>query len=368
MILAWLEEARANGARLVPACRVLGLDPRTVQRWRRQATEQAPGGDDRRYGPKSAPKNRLTEAERAEILSVANTTEHRHLSPKQLVPKLADDGVYLASESTFYRVLDAANQLAHRGKAAPRTSKAPSQKTATGPNQVWSWDITYLRSPIAGVFFFAYLVLDVWSRKIVAHAVHAQECSERAARLVTDAVVREGAEGLDLVLHADNGAPMKGATLKATLERLGVMPSYSRPRVSDDNPYSEALFRTMKYRPSYPSRPFESLDAARLWLDDFVAWYNGDHLHSAIGFVTPEDRHSGRADTVLAQRRQVYDRARRRHPARWARHTRKWDTPDVVVLHRAARPSDSVATGAPSRACSGATVAAEAKGRQESAA
>jgi putative transposase len=136
------------------------------------------------------------------------------------------------------------------------------------------------------------------------------------------------------VLHADNGSPMKGATLKATMERLGVIPSYSRPRVSDDNPFSESLFRTLKYRPDYPDRPFESRDEAFTWVEGFVHWYHHDHLHSGIGYVTPLDRHEGHADTILVQRRAIYEAAKGRHPERWgSRRTRAWTAPQEVLLN-----------------------------------
>jgi hypothetical protein len=204
-----------------------------------------------------------------------------------------------------------------------------------GPNQVWSWDITYLRAPVVGMFFYLYLFVDVWSRKIVAHAVHECEDSELASELFESVVSEQRLEGVELVLHQDNGSPMKGATLKATIERLGVIPSYSRPHVSDDNPYSESLFRTLKYRPHYPRKPFESLEEARRWVEDFVTWYNHEHLHSSIGFVTPLDRHDGNADAILAKRKAVYEQARQRHPERWSGKTRAWDAPMEVVLNPA---------------------------------
>jgi transposase InsO family protein len=328
MILEWIDEAQAAGARLGPACRSVGLDVRTVQRW------QVHGVDDMRHGPKTVPPNKLKEVERRRVLEVANSPAYRDKSPQQIVPDLADQGIYIASESTFYRVLRAEKQMAHRGRAKAPASQAPVERRATGPLQVWSWDITYLRSSVAGVFFYLYLFVDLWSRKIVAHAVHERECNELAALLLEEGLRAEDAVAVELVLHSDNGGPMKGATFKATMERLGIIASFSRPRVSDDNPYSEALFRTLKYRPEYPSRPFQSLEEARAWVDAFVAWYNGEHLHSAIGFVTPSDRHEGRADAVLARRRAVYKVAQQTHPQRWgSRPTRVWQAPTEVFLN-----------------------------------
>lgn len=159
----------------------------------------------------------------------------------------------------------------------------------TGPNQVWSWDITYLPGPIRGTFFYLYLFVDVWSRKIVGAEVFGEECNAKASQLLRRICREKGLDPENLVLHSDNGGPMKGATMKATLEQLGVVASLSRPRVSNDNAFSEALFRTLKYRPGYPEGPFESLAHARLWVRSFVGWYNHEHLHSGIGFVTPSE-------------------------------------------------------------------------------
>lgn len=269
------------------------------------------------------------------MLSVANSPEFRDLSPKQIVPRLADQGQYLASESSFYRILRAEGQMAHREPSKPARHKPPKEKVATAPNQVWSWDITYLAAAIRGTFYYLYLVLDVYSRKIVAWAVYEEECSNLSAPLLKAACEREQIEEGQLVLHSDNGGPMKGATMLATLQSLGVASSFSRPRVSNDNPFSESLFRTLKYRPEYPRRPFESLEAARAWVERFVWWYNEAHLHSSIGYVTPGQRHHGEDTKILAHRREVYAEARQKHPERWSGSTRSWEAPLEVVLNRA---------------------------------
>lgn len=243
-----LEEALAAGARLKPACDELGIDARTVQRWRAAGV-----GDDGRHGPRTSPTNKLSDAERRKLLSTANSPEFRNLSPKQIVPRLADRGEYIASESTFYRVLREADQMKHRGPAKPPMRRhRPTPRVATAPNQVWSWDITYLRSTVAGRFFYLYMFVDVWSRKVVAWAVHERECTDLAAQMLEAALQAEGLSDIELVLHSDNGSPMKGATLRATMERLGITPSYSRPSVSNDNPFSESLFATAKGRPESP--------------------------------------------------------------------------------------------------------------------
>jgi transposase InsO family protein len=307
----------------------MGLDVRTYQRW----LKQPDGGEDRRCGPRHSPKNRLTERERVKVVETLNSPEYRNLSPKQVVPALADMGTYLASESTMYRILREEKLGAHRSASKPASVTKPRELVATGPDQVFSWDITYLRGPVAGQFFYLYMVVDVWSRKIVGWAVHESESSDHAAVLFTELCQQLGLPEGQVTLHADRGSPMKGATLKATLERLGILTSFSRPRVCDDNPFSEALFRTLKYRPEYPTKPFDSLEAARTWVAGFVRWYNTQHKHSAIGFVTPEDRHSRADSAILVRRRQVYELARRRHPERWTRHTRRWESPEVVYLN-----------------------------------
>jgi transposase InsO family protein len=275
----------------------------------------------------------LSAKEREQVLKVADSPEYRDLPPKQIVPKLADAGTYVASESTFYRILRAEGELSHREKSRPGTSRKPEEHVATGPCQVWSWDITYLRSALRGCFFYLYLVVDIWSRKVVGWTVEESESTDLAAALFRRTCAELGVDSEGLVLHADNGGPMKGSTMLATLQRMGVIASFSRPHVSDDNAYSESLFHTLKYRPSYPSRPFESIEEARAWVADFVAWYNGTHLHSSISFVTPEDRHSGRDMLLLEKRRQVYERARRRHPERWTGPTRNWDHVETVRLN-----------------------------------
>lgn len=339
MIVTAIEEAQQHGARLRSCCRIAGVDDRTVQRWLNSRA-----GEDQRRGPRTVPHNRLSDKERQEVIRVATSSEYRDLSPKQIVPRLADSGRYVASESTMYRVLREQDLVAHRGRQKPREPRSLQEHAATGPNQVWSWDITYLRSPIRGAFFYLYLIVDVWSRKIVAARVHEEENGDLASRLVVNAIDAEGATAKLLVLHQDNGGPMKGATLKATLEALGVHASYSRPRVSDDNAFSEALFRTLKYRPEYPHKPFQSLEHAERWLTNFVIWYNTVHLHSAIAFVTPYQRHHGQDTKTLARRRVVYETARRRHPERWSGSVRDWSSPQTVFLNPTKQTKISMTT------------------------
>lgn len=240
------------------------------------------------------------------------------------MPILADEGVFLASESTIYRLLRAADQLAHRGRAKAATHRRPDELVATAPNTVWCWDITWLPSPVRGKFFYLYTIVDVFSRKIISSALHESESDVHASALVAEACAQEGVQRDELVLHSDNGGPMRGSTMLATLQSLGVAASFSRPGVSDDNPYVESLFRTLKYRPNYPSRPFDSIEAADIWVERFIRWYNHEHLHSAIGFVTPDQRHRGLDTAILRKRSAVYEAARRRRPERWSGNCRSW--------------------------------------------
>lgn len=330
MIFALLKEAVENGARRSKACEVMGVSARMVERWKKLESGKC---EDMRRGPHSEPRNKLTAAERKESLRVVNLPRFRDLSPNQIVPLLADEGKYLASEATLYRILREEQLLAHRGRSKAPERRGPNSHVAKGPNQVWSWDITYLGSPVRGIFFYLYLIMDVWSRKIVGWAVNEAESAELASELFLRTCMATGIDPLGIVLHADNGGPMKGATMVATLERLGVLASFSRPSVSDDNPFSEALFKTLKYRPDYPHGPFADVNSAREWVEAFVLWYNTQHLHSAIRFVTPEDRHSGRERDILARRQQVYSNARRKHPERWTRSTRNWEQIAEVKLN-----------------------------------
>jgi putative transposase len=339
-----IEEAVAAGARKAWACKVLGLSVRTVQRWV-EAGEVS--SDARPTAVRPKPAHALSQTERDAVLAACHAPEHADLPPSQIVPRLADRGVYLASEATFYRILRAADEQHHRGRARPpRHLGAPPSHTASAPCQVWSWDITYLPGPVRGMFFYLYLILDLYSRKIVGWEVHERESAEHAAVLVRRAVLAEACLDRPLVLHADNGSAQKGSTLLVTLQALGIAPSYSRPRVSDDNPFSEAIFRTCKYRPHYPAGGFASLQAARQWVLGFVAWYNTEHRHSAIRFVTPEQRHHGHDHPILARRAALYHQAKARCPQRWSGNTRNWTPIGTVTLNAREQSQPTLAEAA----------------------
>lgn len=330
-ILALVDEAVAAGARQQKACATICMSERTLQRWRRE-----PLVADRRTDRVQQPVNQLSELEREHILAIANSAEFGQLPPSQIVPRLADQGCYVASESSFYRVLRAANQVKHRAAARPTPERSkPRAVSATGPNQLYSWDITYLPTTVRGSYFYLYLFMDIFSRKVVGWQVYDDESTDLAAEVVLDICMREKIQRGQVVLHSDNGSPMKGATMLATLQRLGVMPSFSRPAVSNDNSYSESLFKTLKYRPSYPGKAFADLGVARKWVGRFVDWYNNEHRHSAIRFVTPAQRHAGQDQSLLHRRKAVYEAAKACNPQRWSGTTRNWIPVSVVHLNPA---------------------------------
>ena len=269
-------------------------------------------------------------------MQVANEPRFADMPPARIVPALADEGVYLASESSFQRALKAYGQNRHRGRAkAPQKQRAPTTHVATAPRQLWCWDMTYLPADVLGRWFYLYLILDVFSRKIVGFEVHDTDDASHARHLVKRAALAEGVHAMadKPVLHGDNGSTFKALTVLAMLNWLGIKPSYSRPRVSDDNAFVESLFRTAKYRPEFPDRGFANLEAARAWAGEFVRWYNDEHLHSGIRYVSPSARHAGLDREILAKRHEVYLKARADNPRRWARHTRNWSRVEVVTLN-----------------------------------
>ena len=329
-----IEAAHVAGARLGPACEVVGIDARTLQRWK--AGQGLTKGDGRPQAVRPMPSHALSPAERAALLAGANEPRFASVPPARIVPMLADEGVYLGSESSMARVLKAAGQNAHRGRAkAPKASRPPTTHIATAPGQVWCWDMTYLPAKVMGRWFHLYLILDLYSRKIVGAEVHDRDDSDYAAHLVRRTALAEGIAAMHTkpVLHGDNGATLKATTVLAMLNWLGVKPSYSRPRVSDDNAFAESLFRTAKYRPEFPAQGFDTLDEARTWAAEFVRWYNVDHRHSGIRYVSPAQRHAGHDQAILAARNALYLQAQQRHPARWSGATRDWSHIDVVTLN-----------------------------------
>jgi len=260
------------------------------------------------------PVNKLTDAERAEVLAVVNSPRFVDLPPIQIYAHLLDEGVYLGSISTIYRVLTANAQIKERRRLARHPARTIPELVATAPGQVYSWDITKLAGPIKGTYFDAYVMIDIYSRYIVGAHVHAAESAVLAAEMMKEIF---GVHGIPQVVHADRGTSMTSKTVAALLADLEVTKSHSRPRVSNDNPYSEAWFKTLKFAPVFPER-FGSLTDARSFMADFVAGYNHHHHHTGIGLNTPADVHYDLAAAKAGERALVLAAARARNPERFA--------------------------------------------------
>jgi len=313
-----------KGVSKTALCEVFGLTIRTLQRW------NTTGLVDKRKGAEKCVPRKLSEEERQQALEAACCKENSMKTPPQVVATLCDAGKYICSARTMYRILKIANKLYHRRDSRkPRQGKKPEPLVATAPNQIWSWDITWLKSSVRGWFFFAYVVIDIWSRKIVGWEIHEKECPDLASGLFRRIKRTYKVKGIKL--RSDNGGPMKGLSLLSTLYELGVVPSFSRPRVSDDNAFIESLFKTVKFMPGYPG-VFASISDAREWMASFINWYNTEHQHSGIGYVTPEEHHSGRSSSIFASRNEVIKAAWENHPERWVNKIMTWGAEQPVIL------------------------------------
>lgn len=321
-----IDEAAASGARVKKACAAIDLSFNSYLRWKAGRT------NDRRKGaPKRVPR-KLSESEREKFFQASCSPEFRDMTPEQIVAILAENGVWYGSGRTLYRILEAKNaSLVRTESKRPSSSRRPPELVATGPNQVWTWDITLLKTDVKGLFYYAYVVIDIYSRKIVGWTIEDSENAEYAMILFRR-IIRDMGVTPEFV-HADNGGPMKGLTLVAFLTMLNVGMTYSRPRVSDDNPFIESFFKTVKYHVGYP-KFFKDIGHARIWFASFINWYNTLHRHSGIEYVTPEQRHTG-ADRELLERRQVtLFNAYGEHPERFVSGPRRFFLNKPVVLHR----------------------------------
>jgi putative transposase len=339
----FLYEGLNAGASIKAVADLIGICSRTLRRWGIDISGQGFSVDRRKGAPREV-AHRFTAKERQRVIDSVNDPRFADLTPAQIVAILAEERMYVGSESTIYRIMRQEGLLNHRGRTRlPRESRPVPVLEATGVYQVLAWDITLLPGPVKGQFYYLYMVIDVWSRRILGVEVHERECSVLASAFF-DRVCRD--EGISketaAVLHSDNGAPMRSFTLAAKMAELGVSLSFSRPRVSNDNAYAESWFRTMKYHQSYPLRRFRELLSVKAWVDVFVDWYNAEHRHSGIKYVTPNQRHYGQADAICAIRQQTYEEAMHRHPQRWSRQPRDWSQPQVVSINHP-RPQKPIA-------------------------
>jgi len=319
------ETASRHG--VAPTCNALGV-PRATY-YRRKRARPAPK-------PRPAPPRALSPEERAQVLTVLHAPEHVDLAPAQVYAKLLDErGEYLCSERTMYRVLDAAGEVRERRDQLVHPEYKKPELLATAPNQVWSWDITKLLGPVKWTYFYLYVILDIFSRYVVGWMVAERENAAHARRLIAETCAKYGVEPGTLTLHQDRGAPMTAKTFAQTLADLGVTKTHSRPHVSDDNPFSEAQFKTLKYRPDFPGR-FADLAQAVGWCREFFPWYNDEHRHDGLVLLTPADVHFGRASAILAERQRVLDTAYAAHPERFAKRPTAGSAPNAVWINKPA--------------------------------
>ena len=313
------------GARIAPACAAVGIHPRTYRRWNDDPT-------DHRKGSRKPNQMALSPEERKQIIDVCSEDRFKDSTPAEIVAILEEEGVYIAGVSTFYRVLKEAGKLHHRSNARPpRKPYKPPELKATGPDQVYTWDITWVPSMVRGIFWYCYAIIDIWNREIVGWAIHDEESEHHARDLFESLRHRHNLKGT--WVHSDNGNPMKGATFSVWLATLGMFLSHSRPLVKNDNPYIESFFRTLKYHAAYPGR-FETINQARQWLGDFIDWYNTVHRHSGIGYVTPEHRRIGMDVELFVRRNETLMKAWAEHPERFRKSGPKlWKSNHVVYLN-----------------------------------
>lgn len=312
------------------ACSALDVPRANFYRWK-NPKEKLP----RPLSPLS-----LSQEERGNVLSVLNEERFADKAPQEIYASLLDESVYLCSVRTMYRILDKEDEVKERRNQLIRPHYAKPELLATGPNQVWSWDITKLKGPVKWTYYYLYVILDIWSRYVVGWMAADRELASLAKRLIEETMKKQLITPGQLIIHADRGPSMKSKPVALLLADLGVTKSHSRPSVSNDNPYSESQFKTMKYRPEFPER-FGSLQDTRAFGHTFFPWYNTEHYHSGIGFLTPEDVHYGRAPRIIAARQAALLAAYETHPERFkGRIPKPMPLPREVWINKPSPTSD----------------------------
>lgn len=310
------------------ACRALDV-PRASLYRARQVVEAEP----RLPGKPAAPPRALSQAEKAEVRQILNNERFQDCAPREVYATLLDEGQYLCSWRSMYRILDEHDEVRERRKQLRHPNYVKPELLATQPNELWSWDITKLLGPAKWTYYYLYDIMDVFSRFVVGWMIATQESASLASQLIAETCTRQGIQPNQLTVHADRGSSMTSKSLAFLLADLGVTKTHSRPHTSNDNPYSEAQFKTLKYRPDYPQR-FGCQQDARRWAKDFFDWYNYEHHHTALGLLTPADVHYGRAQTVIQQRQQVLQAAYQKNPERFVRGLSKpQQLPDAVWIN-----------------------------------
>lgn len=306
-------EQLAETVGVVEACQALDLPRSRLYRARQPVVAQP----EQPVAPIVSPRA-LRPAEKAIVRQVLDSERFQDQAPREVYATLIDEGQYLCSVRTMYRILDEDEQVRERRNQLRHPNYVKPELLATQPNQLWSWDITKLLGPAKWTYYYLYDILDVFSRYVVGWLIAERESASLAEELVAATCVRQNIQPDQLTIHADRGSSMTSKPVALLMADLGVTKTHSRPHVSNDNPYSEAQFKTLKYRPDYPDRFGCQLDARR-WAQEFFRWYNYDHHHSALGLLTPADVHFGRAQAVLAQRQQVLAAAYQKNPERFVK-------------------------------------------------
>jgi len=306
-------EELAASVGVAAACTVLAVPRSSLYRTRLTTPEPTKAVD---LPARPAPPRALSLAEKAQVRDLLNSERFQDAAPRAVYAALLDEDRYLCSVSTMYRILTEHAEVRERRNQLRHPAYQKPELLATGPNQVWSWDITKLRSPSKGVYYYLYVLIDIYSRYVVGWMIAEVEAAELAEQLIAETCAKQGVPPTQLTIHADNGSPMIAKSVAILLTDLGVAKSHSRPHVSNDNPYSEAQFKTLKYRPDYPER-FGCLADARSWGRAFFNWYNHQHHHTGLGLLTPADVHAGRGETVRQQRQVVLQQAFQAHPERF---------------------------------------------------
>jgi putative transposase len=291
------------------ACQTLGVPRSSFYRARQPKQEPK---------PRPAPQRALSQEEQAQVRETLNSERFQDSSPRQVYATLLDENTYLCSWRTMYRILEAHQEVRERRNQLRHPVYSKPELLATGPNQLWSWDITKLKGPVKWTYYYLYTILDVFSRYVTGWMIAERELASLAEELIRATCEKQGIQPGQLTLHADRGSSMHSKPVALLLADLGVTKTHSRPYVSNDNPYSESQFKTMKYRPGFPER-FGCLEDARAWARPFFRWYNHDHHHSALGLMTPATVHLGHAQRVVEQRQQVLQVAYAAHPERFVR-------------------------------------------------
>jgi len=276
------------------------------------------------------PEHALTEAEQQAVLAILNDPRFMDLAPPQVYAQLLEEGRYLCSIRTMYRLLAANNEIRERRAVASHVVYSKPELLAQKPNEVWSWDITKLKGPVTWTYYYLYVILDIFSRYVVGWMIAERESSAMAKRLITESCYKQSIVEDQLTLHADRGSSMKSKVAAQLLSGMGVTKTHSRPHVSNDNPFSESQFKTMKYRPEFPNR-FGCIQDARAFSVDFFQWYNQEHRHSGVALYTPADVHYGRVEQIRQRRQSALDDAYRRHPKRFVRKPPEAASPPQAV-------------------------------------